>query len=120
MFKFRFTLWKTYCIITFSDVYHIYYEMVRFELFSLFSIGNTKRNEASGIQNSAFQADKEKLVTKHKTLLKDRMYLDRLTEYLSAIKQSKMDEEYKVSKQWKYQICSFEIKHLKYFFDKQT
>lgn len=84
--------------------------------FPFFSIGNTKGNDASGIQNSAFQADKEKLVTKHKTLLKDRMYLDRLTEYLSAIKQPKMDEEYKVSKQWKYQICSFEIKHLKYFF----
>ena len=84
--------------------------------FPFFSIGNTKGNDASGIQKSAFQADKENLVTKHKTLLKDRMYLDRLTEYLSAIKQSKMDEEYKVGKQWKYQICSFEIKHLKYFF----
>ena len=84
--------------------------------YPFFSIGNTTGNDTSGIQNSAFQADKEKLVTKHKTLLKDRMYLDRLTEYLSAIKQSKMDEEYKVSKQWKYQICSFEIKDFKYFF----
>ena len=82
-------------------------------IFPFFPIGNTKGNDASGIQNSAFQADKGNLVTKHKTLFKDRMYLDRLTEYLSAIKQSKMDEEYKVSKQWKYQICSFEIKHLK-------
>ncbi|XP_078317014.1 receptor-type tyrosine-protein phosphatase epsilon-like [Crassostrea virginica] len=67
---------------------------------------NTKGNDTSGIQNSAFQEDKENLVTKHKTPLKDRMYLDRLTEYLSAIKQPKMDEEYKIIPRGELHPCT--------------
>lgn len=54
------------------------------------------KDEKSGVQNSVFEADKKMHASKPKTISTDKMYLDRVIEHLSVIKQHKMDKEYKV------------------------